>query len=173
MADHLRHAFSFDIRAREGIPEKLPARGAKIKAQEVEEGLEYENGPLRVSAFAVDHGAVKPAFGHRVDCSKRSVVISGDTKFCQNLVDFSKGADCLIHVAWSAESVNRTPRHVRSLASVEDAADVFVAVRPKLGVISHYHQELGLLEAIRGKYKGRCIVAKGLTVIKIGKTIRC
>jgi hypothetical protein len=49
----------------------------------------------RVSAFLVDHGTVKPAFGYRVDSAGHSVVISGDTKFCQNLVDFARGARCL------------------------------------------------------------------------------
>jgi hypothetical protein len=44
---------------------------------------------------------VKPAFGYRVDSADHSVVISGDTKFCQNLADFARGADCLIHAAWS------------------------------------------------------------------------
>lgn len=173
LAEHLLQAFSYDIRTREAAPEGLPARGAEIEAKEIQEGTVYETGALRVSAFVVDHGAAKPAFGYRVEHSTHSLVISGDTKFCQNLIDLAKGVDCLIHVAWSVESVNRTPRRSRSLASAEDAGNVFAAVKPKLGIITHYHQKRGLLEAIRRKYKGRCIVAKDLTVIDIAKTIRC
>lgn len=172
MAKHLLQAFSYDIRTRQAAPEGLPAKGAEIEAKEIQEGTVYETGALRVSAFVVDHGAAKPAFGYRVDHSKHCVVISGDTKSCQNLVDFAKGVDCLIHVAWSVESLNSTPQPLRSLASAEDAGDVFAAVKPKLGVIYHFHHERGILEAIRGKFKGRCVIARDLTTITIDRTIR-
>jgi ribonuclease Z len=171
MVEHLIQAFSFDIHTRVAAPEGLPARGAEIEATEIREGMVFDDGSVRVSAFVVDHGAVAPAFGYRVDYSTHSVVISGDTKFSQNLVDFAKGADCLIHVAWSIEAMNRTPLSLRSLASGEDAGRAFAAVNPQLGVIYHYQNEKGLLEVIHGRYKGRFIVAKDLTVINIGRTV--
>ena len=87
---------------------------------------------------------MKPAFGYRVDFAGHSVVISGDTKFCQNLVDFAKGADRLIHAAWSAGWKNSTPPSKRSIASAEDAGRVFAIVKPKLGVVYHYKDEEGL-----------------------------
>ena len=101
MAEHLVQAFGFDIRIRQAPPDPLPAKSVEIDAKEIEQGEIYNDGLQRVSAFLVDHGTVKPAFGYRVDCGGHSVVISGDTKFCQNLVDFARGADCLIHAAWS------------------------------------------------------------------------
>jgi ribonuclease Z len=55
---------------------------------------------LKVTAFRVDHGAVEPAFGYRIDYGPRSVVISGDTKFSPKLVEFASGADVLIHHVW-------------------------------------------------------------------------
>src|SRR5206468_4319551 len=39
-----------------------------------------------VTAFAVAHDPVKPAFGYRFDYGGRSVVVSGDTRPCPNLV---------------------------------------------------------------------------------------
>ena len=101
MAEHLVHAFAFDIHIRQTAPDPLPAKGVEIDAKEVGQGQTYNDGSTQVSAFLVDHGTVKPAFGYRVDCAGHSVVISGDTKFCQNLADFARGADCLIHAAWS------------------------------------------------------------------------
>jgi phosphoribosyl 1,2-cyclic phosphodiesterase len=91
MAEHLVQAFAFDIGIRQAAPDPLPAKGVEIDAKEVTQGEIYNDGLTRVSAFLVDHG-VKPAFGYRVDSEGHSVVISGDTKFCQNLVDFAKGA---------------------------------------------------------------------------------
>lgn len=40
---------------------------------------------------------MKPAFGYRFEGGGRSVVISGDTRPCDNLVRWSAGVDCLIH----------------------------------------------------------------------------
>jgi ribonuclease Z len=101
MAKHLVQAFAFDIRIRQAGPDGLRVKDVEIDGKEVTQGEIYNDGLARVSAFLVDHGTVKPAFGYRVDSAGHSVVISGDTKFCQNLVDFARGADCLIHAAWS------------------------------------------------------------------------
>jgi ribonuclease Z len=60
-----------------------------------------ENG-LKVTAFTVDHAPVAPAYGYRFDYKGRSVVISGDTIKCANLVAVATGADVLIHEAQSA-----------------------------------------------------------------------
>jgi ribonuclease Z len=63
-----------------------------------------ENG-LKVTAFTVDHSPVAPAYGYRFDYKGRSVVISGDTVKCANLVAAAAGADVLIHEAQSAHLV--------------------------------------------------------------------
>jgi ribonuclease Z len=171
MAEHLAQAFAFDIHIREAAPDPLPAKGVEIDAKEIEEGEIYNDGSARVSAFLVDHGTVKPAFGYRIDSAGHSVVISGDTKFCQNLVDFAKGADCLIHAAWSASSKNTTPPSRRSIASAEDAGGVFAIVKPKLGVVYHYKDEEGLSDAVRKEYNGPFVIAQDLMVINVGKTV--
>jgi ribonuclease Z len=63
-----------------------------------------ENG-LKVTAFTVDHTPVAPAYGYRFDYKGRSVVISGDTKPCANLIAAASGADVLIHEAQAAHLV--------------------------------------------------------------------
>jgi ribonuclease BN (tRNA processing enzyme) len=56
-----------------------------------------EAGGVTVSAFLVDHGPVKPAFGFRFDGGGRSVAVSGDTAPSENLMRACQGVDCLIH----------------------------------------------------------------------------
>lgn len=63
-----------------------------------------ENG-LKITAFTVDHTPVAPAYGYRFDYKGRSVVISGDTVKCANLVAAATGADLLIHEAQAAHLV--------------------------------------------------------------------
>jgi len=52
-----------------------------------------------VTAFTVAHDPVKPALGYRFDYGGRSVVVSGDTRPCPNLVKQARGADVLVHEA--------------------------------------------------------------------------
>ncbi len=63
-----------------------------------------ENG-LKITAFTVNHAPVAPAYGYRFDYKGRSVVISGDTVKCANLVTQATGADVLIHEAQSPNLV--------------------------------------------------------------------
>src|SRR6266481_3819816 len=63
-----------------------------------------ENG-LKVTAFTVDHAPVSPAYGYRFDYKGRSVVVSGDTIKCANLVAAAMGADVLIHEAQAPHMV--------------------------------------------------------------------
>jgi len=48
---------------------------------------------------------------------------------------------------------------------------VFAIVKPKLGVVYHYKDEVGLSEAVRKEYNGPFVIAKDLMVINIGKTV--
>jgi ribonuclease Z len=164
-------AFVFDIRIRQAAADPLPAKGVEIDAKDVAQGEIYHHGSTRVSAFLVDHGTVKPAFGYRVDSAGHSAVISGDTKFCQNLVDFARGADCLIHAAWSAGWKNPTSPSKRSIAFAEDAGCAFAIVKPKLGVVYHYKDKEGLWDAVREEYEGPLIIARDLMTINVGDTV--
>ncbi|MGN6751686.1 MAG: MBL fold metallo-hydrolase [Intrasporangium sp.] len=57
----------------------------------------YADENVRVSAILVDHRPIFPAFGLRFETADGSVVISGDTGVCDNLVTLARGADLLLH----------------------------------------------------------------------------
>jgi ribonuclease Z len=54
---------------------------------------------LRITAFAVTHDPVRPAYGYRFDYGGRSVVVSGDTRKDPAMVVAAKDADVLFHEA--------------------------------------------------------------------------
>jgi ribonuclease Z len=56
-------------------------------------------GDLTVTAFAVNHEPVTPAYGYRFDYRGRSVVVSGDTAKSKGLIAAAQGADVLFHEA--------------------------------------------------------------------------
>ena len=61
---------------------------------------------LIVTAFEVVHDPVKPALGYRFDYKGRSLVISGDTSYSNNLIEKSRDADVLIHEAQANHMIN-------------------------------------------------------------------
>lgn len=57
------------------------------------------DGTVRVSAVAVHHEPVPDAVAYRVDTPDGAVVVSGDTRVCDEVAGLSTGADVLVHEA--------------------------------------------------------------------------
>lgn len=141
MAAGLKQAYAWDlsVRADQGPP---PA-GATVAATDIAQGVVYEQDGLKVTACEVVHGELlKPAVGHRVDYAGRSVVLSGDTGFSENLIKFAQGTDVLVHEVAAARpellQKSETARQILSFhTQPEDAARVFARVKPRLAVYSH------------------------------------
>ena len=179
--EHLQQAYAFDIEFRKSDDRASPG-GVVIKAEDIKQGIAFENHGVRVTAFEVDHYPVKPAFGYRVDYLGRSVVLSGDTRFSENLIRYAKGADVLIHEVASPDSFKRagiSPKRTESVIkhhiTPKMAAIVFARVKPRLAVFSHIVQpdatEKELIGPTRKGYSGPIEVGEDLMVIDIGATI--
>lgn len=98
--ERLLGAFHEDIqlRSQEGATNRV---GITPKIVEVSDGWIFKYGQWHMSAIGVDHRPVKDALGFRFDYAGRSVVVSGDTKKCDNLILHARDADLLIHeVVW-------------------------------------------------------------------------
>jgi ribonuclease Z len=92
-------------------PETVPPTGAGGLARPFdfpagkEEVIIIEENGLKVTAFLVDHGPVKPAVGYRFDYKGRSVVISGDTSPSRILSHQAGNVDLLVHEALQRQMV--------------------------------------------------------------------
>jgi ribonuclease Z len=64
---------------------------------EVESGLIFEEGTVRITTAPTDHAPVRPTVGYRIDDGGQSVVIAGDTVPCPGLDGLSTGAGVLVH----------------------------------------------------------------------------
>jgi len=56
--------FEFDIRARADFDDQLTQEGIRSSSTDIQEGVIYERNGVKETAFLVDHGPVKPAFGY-------------------------------------------------------------------------------------------------------------
>jgi ribonuclease Z len=70
-----------------------------------EAGTVMEQSGVKIIAFAVDHEPVTPSFGYRFEYKGRSVVITGDTAYTDDLARQAKDTDILISEALNSEMV--------------------------------------------------------------------
>jgi ribonuclease BN (tRNA processing enzyme) len=78
-------------------------------------GVVLENDQVKVTAALVNHPPVVPSFAYRFDTPDRSIVFSGDTTPCDNLIKLAQGADVLVH------EVIHKPSLARLLARIPNA----------------------------------------------------
>ena len=106
-----------------------------------------DNG-VRVTTILVQHAPVFPAFAYRIDTPSGSVVFSGDTGPCDNVVRLAAGADYLVHevidVSFVAGRIAKMPNRdnilnhlTESHTSPEDAGRIAARAGVKTLVLSH------------------------------------
>jgi ribonuclease Z len=182
MMTGLAAAYKWDVDTRIA-DQDLPAAGAMIDTTEVKEGVVYEQGGVKVTAFLVDHGdLIKPCFGYRVDYDGRSVTISGDTRFSENLIKHATGTSLLIHqvAAMKDELVQKSPGYKAIYdhhTKPEEAGTVFTRAAPRLAVFYHLvllgdlgiaaPNEAEVVARARTTYQGPLVVAEDLMAFTI------
>jgi ribonuclease BN (tRNA processing enzyme) len=169
-------ASRYDIATRmheEGRPSLLPL--IHVRERSVA-GLVYQDVRVKVTSAMVDHYTVKPAFAYRFDTPDRSVVISGDTTYSENLVDLARGADLLIHEAMYLPGVDQLAdgntslrdHLLRSHSTTEQVGLVAARARVKKLVLSHLVPAFPSitddmwLAAVRKNFHGEAIVGRDL-----------
>ncbi len=181
MMSHLEQAYEFDIRMRLA-DERAAAAGVVILASDIAEGFVYEKNGVKITTFDVDHAPVEPAFGYRIDFAGRSVVLSGDTRFSENLIRHAQGVDLLVHEVTVPDTYRRAgvaPELARTImahhTTPEQAGEVFARTKPRLAVYSHIGRpsatEADIIPATRKTYAGPLEVGEDLMMIEVGNTI--
>jgi len=171
LASAMLSFFHDDIHYRRDLLEKHPAAGATINTHVIGEGVVYDDGDVRVTAFLEDHKPVEPALGYRFDCRGKSIVVSGDTRPNENLVKFAKGADILVMEAYLPEHFLRvdTPEVAARLmhyhTRAEDAGEIAARAGVKTLVLTHLipaNAEETFRERAAKNFKGTIIVGRDL-----------
>ncbi|HVL99778.1 MAG TPA: MBL fold metallo-hydrolase [Egibacteraceae bacterium] len=125
------HAYDINVRIREAgrtdltelvvpheiaLPPDLEAGPGRV-APPMAPVLVAEDDRVRVTAVLVEHAPVFPAFAYRFDTADGSVVVSGDTAPCGNLVALARGADVLVHEVFADDIWAQRPEEVSWEAS--------------------------------------------------------
>ena len=183
MMANLEKAYEWDINTRIA-DQKLARENVAVSVTEIKEGIVYDHDGVTATAFEVDHGdLIKPAFGFRVDYGGRSAVVSGDTRFNENLIRHAAGTDLLIHqVAAMRPELLASPVFQVILAhhtKPEEAGVVFSRTKPKLAVFYHFSllgtpqvpplTEQEVVELARKNYSGPLLAGEDLMVFHVGR----
>jgi ribonuclease BN (tRNA processing enzyme) len=173
MAGHIEAAWERDIEVRIHGLERANATGYQVTAHDVEPGVVYREGELKVTAFAVHHGSWPQAFGYRVDTPDRTIVISGDCSPSPAVADACRGCDLLLHEVYSLVDAQRPePGWIEYLrefhTSSTELAQIAAKTNPKLLVL--YHQlirgatDRALVQEVRKNYRGQVVSARDLNL---------
>ena len=188
MMDNLVKAFSWDIRIRSKENNKADS-GVLVHSTDIQEGFVWEKNGVKVTPFTVRHAEfIDSALGFRIDYAGHSVILSGDTRYSENLVRHGQGADVVIHevAAANEHSMQSSPLINQILgfhSSPEDAGKVFDQIKPKLAVYSHIVLLTSdalfapptindLTMRTKKNYKGALQVGEDLLSIEIGEQVK-
>jgi ribonuclease BN (tRNA processing enzyme) len=175
MVEHLLLAYDADIHNRLDGLQPANDTGWKVNVHEIAPGVVLDDGNVRVTAFAVPHANWATTFGYRFDSADRSIVISGDTRASDAVVDACRGCDVLVHEVISAEGLKTRPPewqayHAAAHTNTVELAGIATRAEPKQLVL--YHQlysggtdDAGLIAEIRAAgFAGALVSAQDLGI---------
>jgi ribonuclease BN (tRNA processing enzyme) len=175
MTDHIIAAWAEDIRIRtDGLEHEAPD-GYRVRVHEIAPGVVYDSGGVRVTAFRVQHGSWPEAYGYRFDTPDRSVVVSGDTRPSEDLVNAARGVDVLVHEVYAAgrmaplpNEAADWPEYMRSFHTSDvELGRLAARIGPRLLVLTHLLRrgatDAELLAGLRrGGFTGPAVVGRDL-----------
>ena len=166
------------------IDEKLPVEGVEMVTETIRSYSPIEFHGVKITPITVDHGPVKPALGYRIDFGGKSVVLSGDTRYSENLLHAATGCDLLIHEVVAPEVEKRlsqmrdpaaTQRVIDHHTTPEQCGNLFRLTHPKLAVYSHIvpspTRASDLLAPTRKEYAGPLMVGEDLMIFEVGERV--
>ena len=183
MLDGMRMMFGHDVQHRANsvfLREYLD-----IKVHEIAPGVAYDDGGIKVTAFQVEHADGNPAFGYRIDAAGRSVLLSGDTTYSENVVEYGLKVDLLVsNVVAFSDAMTKAgvlKPVLDKLTTPEQAAMIFSKTQPRLAVFSHIvKKELpgeagdnAIIERTRSAgYAGPLVMGQDRMTINIGNDVK-
>ena len=126
-AYQLDYQYRYDHHGKEIAP--IDVAGFNPVSIDADQSVVLKKDGLTITVFEVNHNPIKPAFGYRFDYKDRSIVISGDTSYDENLIKKSQNVDVLFHDALSINLIEKMQTLVKkigadgSLKILEDIKD--------------------------------------------------
>lgn len=173
MMAHLEAAYVADIRRRIDGLQPQNATGWQAEVSPLQPGVVYQDSLVTVTAIAVPHEDWPEAYGFRFETADRVIVVSGDTRWSDAIIEACNGCDVLVHEVYSdAGFANREPEWQRYHAHAHTGAAELgrLATQARPGLLLLYHQlhwgipDEQLVLEVRSAFGGRVVSGKDLGV---------
>jgi ribonuclease BN (tRNA processing enzyme) len=176
MTDLFNAAWSEDTLVRvKGLEHGQPG-GYRLSVSETTGGVVFDSGGVKVTAIRVPHGEWSHAYAYRIDTPGRSIVISGDTRYSDDLARAAANVDVLIHEVYPETRAlperrpggESWPQYLREAHTSDvELGRLAATAKPKLLLLSHVVYSGGTDDEViagirRGGFTGRIIVARDL-----------
>lgn len=174
MTENILKAYQEDIRYRLYGSEPANNQGWRVNSHEfMNEGVIYRDENVKVEAFPVPHGSWPNSWGFRFTTPDRVIVISGDTRPSEKIIEYARGADILVHEVYSkkgfdAKNESWKEYHADNHTSTLELGTIAGKTNPGLIVLYHIlywgANDQELLDEIATTYKGKVVVGRDLDV---------
>ena len=176
MVENIIEAWAEDTVVRVTGLERGQPGGYRVDTRETTGGTVYDSAGVTITAIRVPHGEWEYAFAYRIATNGRTILISGDTRYSEDLARAAANVDVLVHEVYPEARVapeNRPggelwPRYLREVHTSDAELGRLAAIaKPKLLVLSHViclgAPEAEIVAGIRrGGFTGRIVVARDL-----------
>ncbi len=176
----LQQAYAYDAELRHQYA-GLDKNAAILTAHDIKPGVIYAENGVKVTAFLVDHKPVDPAYGYRIDFGERSVVISGDTTYSDNLIAHAQDVDLLIHEIFAAKEkiLGENPRLQkieRYHTNPTQLSRVLDEITPRMTILTHVIligiEESSVITQLKDGYTGEIRMGEDLIRLDVGSEIK-
>lgn len=180
--EHLAAAHAWDMESLNGHPGQSGAHMVTTEVPYDKPATVYERNGVTISSFPVIH-ILNGAVGYRIDYGGRSVVFSGDTRPCHNVVEACDGADLLVH-----ETFPSAPVFAKKAGVPPDMAEaivngvhtspamvgkVFARAGVRMSAMWHLavdHEAVGpVYSEMRSQHDGPVVISQDLTTFDVTK----
>lgn len=134
----------------------------KINLIEREDLHTFKLGPFLAKTIRVKHNPESLAI--RLELGEKSLIYSGDTGFCEELITLAEGGDLLI-LECANSKLYSVPHHL----GPEEISLICERAQPKAVLLTHFypHSEEVDLEIIQKRYQGKIFLAEDLLILEI------
>lgn len=161
--------------------EKRPSIEAlKVEVTEIAAGEALEIAGVAVRVVPVDHRPIRHAYGFVFEEGGRKVAVSGDTRYCPELIAAAAGADLLVHEVFIHREMKpipgiRTAETIEATASYHTLSGEVGRIAAEAGVkalaLTHFvppeFDRPALLAEVRRAYRGPILIGEDLMTIDV------
>lgn len=136
-------------------------------------GVVLAEDGIRIEAFPVSHGDWDQAYGYKITTPDKTIVVSGDTSFDEEVARQAEGADLLFHEVishegWQELSEDWQAYHQYAHTLTTELAELAQQAQPKRLVlyhVLHYAAPIeGVVDEVKAHYDGDVVLANDLDV---------